>query len=93
MGASDGADRASTSVWHFGWNNARRLAQITNEGVPAKGLKSLRMWEPRRQARRHVERYITRMPTAGADLENASQGTKADAGGGFGYLRGPVRGR
>jgi len=57
--ASDGADRASNLVWHFGWNtpDSRKIQR----GVPCEGPENRSdVGRRRRQARRHVERYITR---------------------------------
>src|SRR6266566_1765256 len=61
-------------------------------GVPCEGPENRSdVGRRRRQARRHVERYITRTANAGADPRNASQGYEADAGGRLWISPGPGR--
>src|SRR6267378_987592 len=88
--ASDGADRAPNFGVAFRLEYAG-LAQIQRR-VPREGPENRSdVGRRRRQARRHVERYITRTANAGADPRNASQGYEADAGGRLWISPGPGR--
>src|ERR1700704_1179011 len=88
--ASDGADRASNLSVAFRLEYAG-LAQIQRR-VPREGPENRSdVGRRRRQARRHVERYITRTANAGADPRNAIQGYEADAGGRLRISPGPGR--